>query len=108
MHVYDYNAILATATKNIIDKDMIRDFTSLTEDLKFFGINPGFHFIDNGASTTLNMAMTYVNIKYQLVPPINHRANNAERAIQKFKNHFILGLCSLDKKCHLQLWYIIL
>ena len=41
--------------------------------------------------------MKSMNIKYQLVPPSNHRANNAERAIQTFKNHFIAGLCSVDK-----------
>ena len=48
--------------------------------------------------------MMTMNIKYQLVPPINHRTNNSERAIQKFKNHFIAGLCIIDKNFHLQLW----
>ena len=87
---------------------MIRDFTSLTEDLKIRGIHSGFHFIDNEASTDLNITMTTMNIKYQLVPTSNHRANNAERAIQTFKNHFIAGLCIVDKYLHLQLWEIIL
>ena len=58
---------------------MIRFFTSLTEGLKSRGIHPGLHFMDNEASTALNMTMTTMNIKYQLVPPSNHRANNAER-----------------------------
>ena len=71
---------------------MIRVFTDLTEDLKRHRINPGFHFMDNGASTALKMTMTSMNIKYQLVPPINHRAKNAEIAIQTSKNHFIAGL----------------
>ena len=48
--------------------------------------------------------MATMSIKYQLVPPNNHRANNAEISIQKFKNHFIEGLCSLDKYFHLKLW----
>ena len=85
---------------------MIRDFTYLTEDLKSQGIHPGFHFMDNKASTALNLTMTIMNIKYQLVPPSNHRTNNAERAIQTFKNHFIAVLCSVDKDFHLQLWDI--
>ena len=47
MYVYDCNAILTTAMKNISDKEMIIAFASLTEDLKIRGINPGFHFMDN-------------------------------------------------------------
>ena len=42
--------------------------------------------------------MTNMDINYCLVPPSNHRANNAEREIQTFKNHSIAGLCSVDKK----------
>ena len=40
MYVYDFNAILETTTKNKSDKEMIRAFTELTEDLKSCGINP--------------------------------------------------------------------
>ena len=72
MFVYDCNAILTTEMKNIIDKEMIRAFTSLTEDLKIQGIKPCFQFMDNEASTNLNTTMTSMNIKYQLCPPSNH------------------------------------
>ena len=48
--------------------------------------------------------MTSKNSKYQLVSPSNHRANNAERAIQKFRNYFIAGMCSLYKEFHIKLW----
>ena len=71
--------------------------------LKSQGIHPGFHFMDNKASTALNLAMTTINIKYQLVPTSNHRGNNAEREIQTFKNHCIAILCSVEKYFHLQL-----
>ena len=104
MYVYDYNEVLTTGMKNRSEKDMIRDFTSLNKDLKIRGINPGFHFMDNEASTALNITMTFMNIRYQLVPPSNHKANNAEIAFQTFENHFIAGLCSVDKYFHLQLW----
>ena len=60
--------------------------------------------MENEASTALKMTMTDMNIKYHLVPPINHRENNAERVIQTSKNHFIAGLCSVYKYFHLQLW----
>ena len=104
IYFYDCNAILTTSMKNRSYKEMIRAFTSFTEDLKSRGINPGFHFMYNKASNALNLIMTTMNIKYQLVPPRNHRANNAERAIQKFKNHFIVGLCIVDKYFHIKLW----
>ena len=63
MYVYECNSILTTATKNRSYKEMLRDFTSLTKELKIQGINPGFHFMDNEASTALNMTMTKMNIK---------------------------------------------
>ena len=87
---------------------MIRAFTSLTEDFKSRGINPGFHFMDNEESTALNTKMKTVNIKYQLVPPKNHRTNNTDRSNQIFKNHFLAELCSVDKYFHLQSWDILL
>ena len=77
MFVYDCNDIITTAMKNRTDKDMIGAFISLTEDLKSHGINQGFHFMDNEASTALKMTMTPMNIKYQLVPPSKHESNNA-------------------------------
>ena len=41
MYVYGCNATLTTAMKNRSDKEMIRAFTELTEDLKSRRINPG-------------------------------------------------------------------
>ena len=108
MYVYYCNYILTTSMKNISDKDTIRAFTSLTEDLKIQGINPGFHFMYNKSSTTLKMTMNYMNIKYQLVPPSNHRANNTEIDIQTFKKPFIKVMCRVDKDFHIQLWEIFL
>ena len=108
MYVYDCNSILTTAMNNRNDKEMIRSFTGLTEDFKRRGIKPGFHFMDIDSSTGLNMTMTSIIINYQLVPPSNHRANNAKRAVQTFKNHLVVILYSVDKYFHLQLWERIL
>ena len=104
MYVHGCNSILTTAMNNRSDKEMIRDFTSLTEYLKIQVIKPCFHFMDNEASTALRMTMTSMNIKYQLFPPSIHRANNVERAIQILRNHFAVVLCSVDKDFHLKLW----
>ena len=64
--------------------------------------------MDNEAYIDIKIKITTMNIKYQLVPPSNHRENNAELAIQNLKNHFIAGLCSLYKDSHIQLWDILL
>jgi hypothetical protein len=50
------------------------------------------------------MFLNNENINYQWVPPGTHCRNAAERAIQTFKNHFIAGLCSIDKDFPLHLW----
>ena len=78
MYVYDCDSTLTTEMNNRSYKDMIRALISLTEDFKSCVIHPGFHFIENEASTALKMTITSMNIKYQLVPPSNHRAKNTE------------------------------
>ena len=65
MYVYDCNAILTKAMNNRSYKDMIRPSAYLNEDLKIRGIHPGFHFMENKASTSLKLTMTTMNIKYQ-------------------------------------------
>ena len=90
--------------KNRSDKEMIRTFTEFTTDFKSCGINPGLYFMDNKALTVFKMAIPIMEIKYQLDPPSNHRAENTERYIQTFKNHFIAVIYSVDKDFHLQLW----
>ena len=76
----------------------------MTTDFKIREINTRFHFMGNEASTALKMEMKTMYIKYQFPPPSNHRANNAERSIQTFKNYFIAGLLSVYKNFQLQLW----
>ncbi len=43
-------------------------------------------------------------MKYQLVPPHNHRRNFAEKAIQTFKAYFISILCGTDTNFPPHLW----
>ena len=54
------------------------EFTELTIAFKSRGINLGFHIMDNKALTAVKMVITTMDINYQLVPPINHRAKNVE------------------------------
>jgi hypothetical protein len=60
--------------------------------------------MDNECSSTVAAFICSNNIRIQLVPPHNHRANAAERAIATFKDHFIASLATLDPTCLIQLW----
>ena len=64
----------------------------MTTDLKSRGFKQKLHVMDNEAPTALEKTTTNMDITYQLVPPGNHKAKNAERAIKTFKKHFIAGL----------------
>ena len=44
------------------------------------------------------------SVNFQLVPPHNHRANLAERAIQTFKTHFEAGLANLHPDFPISEW----
>jgi hypothetical protein len=48
--------------------------------------------------------LSLYNIAFQRVPPKEHRANAAERAIRTFKNHFISTLCTVDSHFPLSEW----
>jgi hypothetical protein len=43
-------------------------------------------------------------INYKLVPPVQHRCNQAEQAIQTFKAHFISIVAGVNDKFPLMLW----
>ena len=57
---------------------------------------PTYEIADNAMTQQFIRDLAKRNIQTQLVAPGNHRANNAERAIQTFKCHFISGLATCD------------
>jgi hypothetical protein len=83
---------------------MVRAFDLLIQSLVIHGLRPSLQCLDNEASLALGNYLTKRGIDYQLAPPHIHRWNNAERAIQTFKNHSISGLCSVDPNFPLKLW----
>jgi hypothetical protein len=90
--------------KNRGDKDMVHAFELLINSLIIRGLKPSLQHLDNEASLALRNYLTKQGIDYQLAPPYIHGRNNAERAIQTFKNNFISGLCSVDPKFPPKLW----
>jgi hypothetical protein len=104
LYDYDSNSILSAPMKNRGDKEMFRAFDFLIQSLILRGLKPLLQRLDNEASLALRNYLTKQGITYQLTPPHIHRRDNAERAIQTFKNHFIAGLCSVDPNFPLKLW----
>jgi hypothetical protein len=104
LYAYDSNSVLSAPMKNRGDKDMLRAFDLLIQYLIIRGLKPSLQLLDNAESLALRNYLTKQGIDYQLAPPHIHRRNNAERAIQTFKNHFISGLCSVDPNFTLMLW----
>jgi hypothetical protein len=104
LYDYDSNTISTEPTKNRTDRKMIRAYTSLHEQLINAGLKPELQVMDNECSKAFRQYLTDEHIYLQLVPPHLTRQNVAERAIQTFKNHFVAGLCSVDKQFTMHLW----
>ena len=104
--VYDYdsNSILVEPMKSRTGACILKAFTVLHARLVTAGLRPLLQRLDNECSAALKTFLRAEQIDYQLVPPSVHRRNAAERAIRTFKNHFIAGLCSVDKHFPLHLW----
>ncbi len=100
----DSNPILVEAMKNHSAGEMIQAYQVLVEHLRSAGLTLKMHILDNECSTEFKERIILNNMKYQLVPPHDHRQNIAEKAIQVFKAHFISILCSADKAFPLHLW----
>ncbi|KAI2494253.1 hypothetical protein MHU86_20271 [Fragilaria crotonensis] len=104
--VYDYdsNSILVEPIRSRSGPCILAAFKIIHARLVTAGLRPQLHRLDNECSSALKTFLRDAEIDYQLVPPRLHRRNAAERAIRTFKNHFIAGLCSVDKNFPLHLW----
>ena len=101
---YDSNAILVEPLKNRKAETITAAWKKKIKLLEKQGIQPKIFIMDNEASDDLKSALTKANYDLQLVPPDNHRANAAERAIQTFKAHFLAGISSLPLDFPLSEW----
>ena len=63
---------------------------------------------DNEAPVALKQLLQNRRIVVKLSPLHSHRINIAERDIHIFKNNFMTGLASADKKIPIDLWFWIL
>jgi len=97
--VYDFdsNGILVAPLKNCQAEVILEAYKLIHTHLCAAGLRPQLQRLDNETSQALQDYLTAENVDYQLVPPHVHCRNAAKRAIHTFKNHFITGLCSMDK-----------
>jgi len=103
-YVYDINAIIIRAIPNRQETTLQKAFEDVVEYLDDRGCKPTLNVMDNECSKVVEKYIKKENIDIQFVPPHNHRANAAERAIKTVKEHFISGLATVHYDCPLQLW----
>jgi hypothetical protein len=104
LYDYDSNAIFAEPLRNRTAASILAAYKKLHARLCAAGFRPKLQRLDNECSSALKEFLIAEKVDYQLVPPNVHRRNAAERALRTFKDHFIAGLCSLDKDFPLHLW----
>jgi hypothetical protein len=104
LYHYDTNSIHAEAIPNRQAASIRTAWETVHKTLIRQGHPPNLHILDNECSQELKEAFTKYNIDFQRVPPKEHRANAAERAIHTFKNHFISTLCTVDSKYPMSEW----
>lgn len=68
------------------------------------GHPPNLHILDNECSQELKDSSAKYHVSFQRVPPKEHGANAAERAMRTFKNHFISTLCTVDSNFSMSEW----
>lgn len=100
----DANAILLTPVKNRTAGVLLDAWKSVNNCFTRAGLKPKTRIMDNECSNDLKSALEHANIDLQLVPPHQHRANTAERAIQTSKNHLKAGIATVDPKFPLREW----
>ena len=108
LHETGSNAILVEGLRNRTSGEMVATYQSMVDRLHERDIRPKMHVLDNEISQEFKNAIKANQMKFQLVPPNDHRRNVAEKAIQVFKDHFISVLCGTDVSFPMQLWCQIL
>jgi hypothetical protein len=104
----DCDVILVEAMKNCSSGEMIRAYQKLIDCLHAARIVPKHHILDNECSDEFKETIKCNKMTYQLVPPHNHHRNRAKKAIETFKDHFVVILCAGDKEFTLNLWDLLL
>jgi hypothetical protein len=102
------NYIFAMPMKNRTEGEMVRAYQRVINRMHAAGLGIKKLVLNNECSVAMKECRKHNNIEYKLVPPGQHRQNQAKRAIQTFKAHFISILAGVNNKFPLSLWYHLL
>jgi hypothetical protein len=95
LYEYETNKILTKPMKSRGDQEMVRAYSKLIQELVDNIFKPRLQSLVNECSNSLHSLLNQHDIQFQLAPPHMHRRKAAERAIQTFKNHFLLEFARL-------------
>jgi hypothetical protein len=98
------NYIFAEPMKNRTEGEMIRVYQKILNRMKAAGLGLGKQILNNKFSAAMKACIKKNSMDYELIPPGQHRRNQAEWAIQTFKAQFISILAGVDDKFSLLLW----
>jgi hypothetical protein len=98
------NYIHATPIASRSSQDYVDAFNRTYEHFDKLKLQLKIQRMDNETSDPVEKILRGKGIEIQYVPPHNHRANRAERAIRDVKNHIIATLGSTDSSFPLYLW----
>ncbi len=90
--------------KNRTEGEMIRVYQKILNMMKAAGLRLKKQVLNNKCSAAMKACIKENGMGYKLVPPGQHRHNQAEQAIQTFKAQFISILAGVDNEFPLLLW----
>ncbi len=96
LYHYESNAILGTPIAGLDNISIFEAYKKQFENLAAKGFKPKLYVMDNQATRHIKKFLNKNECTLQLVEPHNHRVNAAERAIQTFKDAFIVALATTD------------
>ena len=105
VHDHHSSAILSQPIKTKWAIKQLRNVQEIHKFLNDRSIHPKMHVMDNECPLVVKEHL--INSKKTqllLVTPYMHRFNVAEKAIDRYKNHFIFGLSTLHPEFLLHLW----
>ncbi len=100
----DSNYIDAQLMKNRTGKEHIKAYQKLLRHITISEVcNQEMHILDNKVSNKFQDKIRK-QCKMQMIPLDTHQQNIAERAIQSFKNHYLVILAGVDPRFPISLW----
>ncbi len=98
------NYIFCELMKNRTEDEMIKAYERMVWRMKNLGLELKKHRLDNKCLAKFKMCIKNAGMTHELVPPDCYCRNIDKRAIQTFKNHFVLILSGVDDRFPLSLW----